>query len=90
MGGGFSPLTSPQINCLQSPRGLNILRTLAIPYEKIPYHIHCSSSRRWLDDVMRQQKGIDDDQHVEHRKRGHHQEVDDQEGTGHEEVDHDD
>jgi len=30
-------------------------------YENIPYHIHCSSGRRWFDDVMREQEGIDDD-----------------------------
>jgi hypothetical protein len=36
-------------------------RSLTTPYEKIAYHIHCNSSRRWLDDVMREQEGIDDD-----------------------------
>jgi ABC-type Zn2+ transport system substrate-binding protein/surface adhesin len=56
---------------------------LTTTYETIAYHIHCSSSRRWLDDVMRQQEGDDDDeQHdVQLHRRDH------EEGHGREKRD---
>ena len=48
-----SPWHPAQINCLQSPEGLNILRPSAKPYEKIPYYIHRNSGHRRLDDFLR-------------------------------------
>lgn len=56
-------------------------RSLTTTYETIAYHIHCSSSRRWLDDVMRQQEGDDDDD--AQLNRGDHEE-----GYGREKRDH--
>jgi hypothetical protein len=50
-------------------------RSLTTTYETITYLLHCSSSRRWLDDVMRQQEGIDDDiQHDVQFNCGDHEE----------------
>jgi hypothetical protein len=58
-------------------------RSLTTTYETIAYHIHCNSSRRWLDDVMRQQEGDNDDlQHDVELNRGDHEE-----GHGREERD---
>jgi hypothetical protein len=59
-------------------------RSLTTTYETIAYYIHRSSGRLWLNDVMRQQEGIhDDNQYVQlHR-------CDYQEGTSQEEVDYD-
>ena len=57
--------------------------SLTTTYETIAYHIHCSSIRYWLDDVMRQQKGIhDDNRHDVQLNRGDHEE-----GYGREERD---
>jgi hypothetical protein len=58
-------------------------RSLTTTYETIAYHIHCSSSRRWLDDVMRQQERIHDDNQldVQLKRRDH------EEGHGREERD---
>jgi hypothetical protein len=64
-------------------------RSLTTTYETIAYHLHSSSSRLWLDDVMRQQKGIDDDDQLNrgnHKKGYRREERDDKEvGDDHQE-----
>jgi hypothetical protein len=79
---------------LPSPAG-HSGRSLTTTYETIAYHIHCSSSRRQLDDVMRQQEGIDDDNQLDvELNRGDHEEGfgrqerdDDEEGNHQEDLD---
>jgi hypothetical protein len=64
-------------------------RSLTTTYETIAYHLHCSSSRLWLDDVMRQQEGIGHDDvqlHRRHFQEGAGKERDDKEvGDDHQE-----
>jgi hypothetical protein len=67
---------------LSSPAG-HSGRSLTTTYETIAYYIHCNSGRRWLDDLMRQQEGDDDDFQLDvELNRGDHEE-----GLGREERD---
>ena len=62
-------------------------RSLTTTYETIAYYIHCNSSRRWLDDIMRQQEGDDDDiRHVELHRGDHEEGHGREERDDHEEV----
>lgn len=67
---------------LFSPAG-HSERSLTTTYETIPYHLHRSSSPLWLDDILRQQEGIDDDNLDVELNRGDHEE-----GYGHKEGRH--
>jgi hypothetical protein len=74
------------INACALPFGWTIWALVNHTYETIPYHIHCSSRRLWLDDVMRQQEGISDDHQLnrsDHEEGYGCEERDDHEEGGH-------
>jgi hypothetical protein len=73
----------PQLLLAVSLRAGHSERSLTTTYETIAYYIHCSSSRLWLDDVMRQQERIGDD----NRYDGQLNRGNDEEGYGREERD---
>ena len=67
---------------LSSPAG-HSGRSLTTTYETIAYYLNCSSRRLWLDDVMRQQEGIGDDDQL---NRGNHEKGYRREERDHKEV----
>jgi hypothetical protein len=62
-------------------------RSLTTTYETIPYYIHCTSSCRWLDDIMRQQEGVHDDHAVVQLNGCDYEEGHDEEGANDQEKD---
>jgi hypothetical protein len=78
----------PQLMLAASTPAGHSGRSLTTTYETIAYHIYCSSGRLWLDDLMRQQERIHDDDYQRVVHGGDHEEVD-HKGARHQEVDYD-